>query len=135
MNSFHKDMKDGTGLTHYSASNCAGNWLTRPGHIVRLSGIEFVSAIHTRLNCFATHEQRGRPQGEVSSNRCRICPDCVYSLKQVCAATHEMQMKRHHDVMEMIARKSRFPLNNSLVKTYIVAWMADDLMVRLLCLS
>ena len=73
------------------------------------------------------------------SNSCGTCPDCLCNLGnilQVYAAVHWLRIRRHDDVIEMLARKfrstgyvikldRRLIYNNSFHKPDSVAWIAD----------
>ena len=134
---------DGMGLKSHS-----GGFNSRffDESFIRLSGKEFVKAIHLRCGALRTpaRSNRGRVFGK--GPRCPTCPDRVASLThliQNCPRTKSVRTKRHDIVAGMISSKlrklgyevreePRIPSGTSYLKPDIVAFRRRDMKVAVI---
>ena len=101
---------DGSGLqNHNNNSGYGGRWIW-DNTFRRLSGREFVGAMHIRCNSLKTRERATRGRTSDKGRNCPCCPDKRESLAhilQVCWRTQNHRIFRHNNILRMIANKLR----------------------------
>ena len=127
---------DGAGLTNHSnQSGYKSRWVADPSFL-RLSGREFVGAIHVRCNSLYTRERATRGRESIKGRNCPCCPDKRESLAhilQVCWRSQNHRIYRHNVVVGAMANKfrklglevtlePRIPSGRSFLKPDIVAY-------------
>ncbi|HIL90420.1 MAG TPA: reverse transcriptase family protein, partial [Gemmatimonadetes bacterium] len=132
---------DGRGLNQHGRVPAAHAWMRDPS--LRISGGEFIRALHTRLACLKTPLRAARRGAERTSAMCRSCADSVCSLGhilQVCPRTHGLRVKRHNDLVKMLVtalkrqnyeviEEPHFRLERSFCKPDIVAIKRGQVLV------
>ena len=126
---------DGSGLSNHSNnSGYKSKWLADPSFL-KLTGREFVGAIHVRANSLYTKERATRGRITNRGRNCPCCPDRRESLAhilQVCWRTQSLRIFRHDNIMKMLENKlkklgyqvvkePRIPVGRSFLKPDLVA--------------
>ena len=99
---------DGSGLrSHSNNSGYKSRWLSDPGSI-KLSGREFIGAVHARSNCLYTRERATRGRMTDKGRNCPCCPDKRESLAhilQVCWRSQNHRIFRHNKILMTVSNK------------------------------
>ena len=130
---------DGEGLRSHS-SGSSYNSKFFDDNFLRLTGKEFVKALHLRCGSLRTPARSNRGRVEGRGPMCPSCPDKVASighLLQCCGRTHLQRVGRHDTIVKELARKLRtlgyetvlephIPVGQSHEKPDIVAYRKED---------
>ena len=119
-------------------------WLLDP--TMKISGRDFVKAVHVRLNCMKTPSRSSRGNNRNTSNLCRFDRQVANNnhISQACQVTHGLRVKRHDEIVNMIASsykkkgftvkvEPRIPANNTFLKPDLVmtkcnvTWVLDPI--------
>ena len=134
---------DGSGLrNHNNNSGYASRWVW-DNNFLRLSGREFVGAMHIRCNSLLTRERGTRGRMSDRGRNCPCCPDKRESLAhilQVCWRTQNHRIFRHNNISKMLTNKlrklkfdiihePRIPHKSSFLKPDIVAIRNKDVYI------
>ncbi len=129
---------DGKGLKWHGEVSYSNNWINFNNN--KLSGKEFVSAVHARCNTLATRSRSNRGSGRtihsnISGNYCTQCKriETLQHIAQVCGKVDGLRIKRHDQIVNSISRclknkglrvliEPRIPVKRSFVKPDIVAY-------------
>ena len=127
---------DGIGLVNHSnRSGYRSKWLS-DSSFLKLSGKEFVGAVHVRVNSLLTRERSTRGRITDRGRNCPGCPDKRESLAhilQVCGRTKNHRCFRHNWIVKndvnglkkkdfIVKKEPRIPVKTSFMKPDIVAF-------------
>ena len=131
---------DGGGLSsHSNGSGYRSRWI-RPAYFKKLSGTEFIKAIHVRLSSLPTPSRCSRGENRQVAPRCPSCPDRTANLGHIlqnCGKTHSLRIARHNKICRRLEQKLRnlgfevlsephIPVGNSFLKPDIVGHRPHD---------
>lgn len=135
---------DGEGLRSHAITGLGSKFFF--DSFLKLSGREFISALHLRCGTLRTpaRSNRGRLHGK--GPNCPACPDKTATLGhllQNCGRTHLARVKRHDEITKLLACKLRklqfevelephIPVGSSHLKPDLVAFRRRDRMLMVL---
>ena len=131
---------DGKGICPPGTEPSGAGWITNPW--LKLSGGEYVKALHVRLNALDTGERRSRGRPGVQQ-KCTSCPDKVESLGhilQVCMRSHGNRTTRHDKLVRDIVKggqrggwtfcvEPRIPHGGTCLKPDLIAVRGDRVII------
>ena len=96
---------DGRGLRPAGRTPSAGRWVTDPSF--KITGKDFIKAIHVRLACLKTPVRAARGSERQPVNlMCRFCrmPNSLGHMLQVCPVNHGLRIERHENIVQSLRR-------------------------------
>ena len=124
---------DGAGLNQSNLVPGIHRWVSDGTRL--LSGRDYISSIHVKINCLYNKSRVSRGRQEKDKKCSRNCnqPETLNHILQQCHSTHFARIKRHDDLVSYIARaldqkgfsvqrEKEFLVNGSTLKPDLVAF-------------